>query len=241
MTVSTLNAEQLSCFHFKASFSPCMILQLTRIDFDALEQQLKQTIAKAPNLFMGSPVVVDLEKIKTQGVLNFIKLKHILMSVGLVPIGVRGGNKEQHEAAIIDGLPILTNQKLTVNEKEQPAVHNTHKESTPTFAKFVTTPIRSGMQIYAKGCDLIVAAAVSPGAELLADGSIHIYGPLRGRALAGVQGNTDARIFCRTLENAELVSIAGYYLTKEDIQTNEAKDGTIQIYLDNTRVRILSL
>lgn len=238
MTVSTLNAEQLSCFHFKASFSPCMIFQLIRIDFDILEKQLKQTISKAPNLFLGSPVVIDLEKIKTHGAFNVIKLKHILMAAGLVPIGVRGGTIEQQEAAIIDGLPILNNEKITLTEKVPPAVNT---ESTPTFAKFIATPIRSGMQIYAKGCDLIVAAAVSAGAELLADGNIHIYGPLRGRALAGVQGNTQARIFCRSLEQAELISIAGYYLTKEDIQANEIKEGTIQIYLDNTHVRILSL
>ena len=101
----------------------------------------------------------------------------------------------------------------------------------------MTVPIRSGMQVYAKDTDLIVTASVSPGAELFADGNIHVYGPLRGRALAGVQGNMQARIFCRTLE-AELVSIAGYYLTKEDMQTFTAKDGMVQIYLDNEQIRI---
>ena len=82
-----------------------------------------------------------------------------------------------------------------------------------------------------------MAAQVSPGAELLADGYIHVYGALRGRALAGIQGNTKARIFCRTLE-AELVSIAGYYLTKEDMQDLPKHEGTIQIYLDNEKIKI---
>ena len=102
----------------------------------------------------------------------------------------------------------------------------------------MATPIRSGMQVYAKDSDLIVTAAVSHGAELLADGNIHIYGSLRGRVLAGVQGNMQARIFCRTLEDAELVSIAGYYLTKEDMQNAPAGDGMKQIYLENEQVRI---
>jgi septum site-determining protein MinC len=96
------------------------------------------------------------------------------------------------------------------------------------------------MQIYAKDTDLIVTAPVSAGAELLADGNIHVYGPLRGRALAGVQGNANARIFCRSLE-AELVSIAGYYLTREDMQTLPENHGMIQIYLDNEQVRIEAL
>ena len=85
-----------------------------------------------------------------------------------------------------------------------------------TTARIVTEPVRSGTQIYARGGDLIVTAAVSPGAELVADGNIHVYGPLRGRALAGASGDTSARIFCSRLE-AELVSIAGRYLVSEQL------------------------
>jgi septum site-determining protein MinC len=93
------------------------------------------------------------------------------------------------------------------------------------------------MQIYAKEGDLIVTAQVSAGAELMADGHIHVYGPLRGRAMAGVTGNTNARIFCRAME-AELISIAGYYLTKEDMQQLPESHGMIQVYLENGQVRI---
>lgn len=82
--------------------------------------------------------------------------------------------------------------------------------------KVITDPVRSGQQIYARGGDLIVLSSVSHGAELLADGHIHIYGPLRGRALAGVTGDTSAHIFCQSLE-AELISIAGQYKISEDI------------------------
>lgn len=89
----------------------------------------------------------------------------------------------------------------------------------PAFvpAKIIRHPVRSGQQIYAKGGDLIILSSVSTGAEVLADGNIHIYGPLRGRALAGVLGNTDASIFCMRLE-AELISIAGRYKVDEDVK-----------------------
>lgn len=94
--------------------------------------------------------------------------------------------------------------------------------STARPSKIITTPIRSGQQVYAPGGDLIVLAAVSAGAEILADGNIHVYGPLRGRALAGVQGDTNARIFCQSLE-AELISIAGHFKLDEDFRKDHWK------------------
>ncbi len=103
--------------------------------------------------------------------------------------------------------------------------------------RLITTPIRSGMQVYAREADLVVLASVSPGAELLADGHIHVYGALRGRALAGVRGNKEARIFCSTLE-AELISIAGYYLTKENMPELPAGHGMIQVFLHGEQVLI---
>lgn len=106
-------------------------------------------------------------------------------------------------------------------------------------SKVVTQPVRSGRQIYAQGSDLIVLASISPGAELIADGHIHVYGTLRGRALAGIAGNPQARIFCRSLE-AELVSVAGYWRVRDDIP--EALIGRpVQIYLDNEQVLIEEL
>lgn len=226
------------CFQFKASFSPCTILQMIRYDLEALEKQLADTIARAPNFFIGSPVIIDLEKIKSQGALDFPKLKEVLRALGLVPMGVRGGSTEQIEAAATTGLPLVNIGKNATAELTKPADNpKTELQEQSHMTKLVTTPIRGGMQVYAKNGDLIVVAQVSPGAELLSDGHIHVYGPLRGRALAGVQGDINARIFCRTLE-AELVSIAGFYLTKDDMQTLPAHNGMIQIYLDGEQVRI---
>ena len=102
--------------------------------------------------------------------------------------------------------------------------------------RLVTAPVRSGTQIYARGSDLVVTAAVSPGAELVADGNIHVYGALRGRALAGASGDTAARIFCTRLE-AELVSIAGRYLVSEQMPP-EQRGSPVQIALVDDRLTI---
>ncbi len=234
MTVS--NAAKVNCFQLKASFAPCAILQLMRYDLVALEQQLAESIRRAPNFFIGSPVLVDLEKVNTLNSVDFVALKQLLFSHGLAPIGVRGGSEEQLQAAATAGLPLVNIGKSAFSEQaKEKTVEKVEEKMSAT--KLVTTPIRSGMQVYARGGDLIIVGHVSPGAEVLADGNIHVYGALRGRALAGVQGDTLARIFCHTLE-AELVSIAGFYLTKEDIQLLPEKQELIQVYLEEERVRI---
>jgi len=209
-------------------------MQLTRYDLDELAKQTAVAVNQAPNFFIGSPVILDLEEVKSLGLFDFNRIKQILISNNLVPVGVRGGNAEQQLAAVSAGFPAVTIGKA--KQSDEP----TKKPIQSTLTKLVTSPIRSGMQVYAKDADLIVVGPVSPGAELLADGNIHVYGPLRGRALAGVQGNTQARIFCRTLE-AELVAIAGYYLVKEDMQNLPSHDSMVQIYLENEQVQIAAM
>ncbi|MBT2750645.1 septum site-determining protein MinC, partial [Lysobacter sp. ISL-50] len=102
-----------------------------------------------------------------------------------------------------------------------------------------STPVRSGQQIYADNRDLTVLTTVGAGAEVIADGSVHIYGPLRGRALAGAQGNTKARIFCREF-HAELVAIAGHYKVLEDIP-KELRGKAVQIWLEDEQIKIAAL
>jgi septum site-determining protein MinC len=233
MTASTLGIEHQSCFNLKTSFLPCTMLQLTRYDLDGIEQQLIAAIKQAPVFFAGAPVVIDLEKVYSLGLFNFNKIKDILLANGLVPIGVRSGSKEQITAAQEAGLPLLNLSKSNASDNKK---KSDQVSAAPT--KLVNTPIRSGMQVYAKDADLIVMSQVSPGAEILADGNIHVYGSLHGRALAGVHGNTDARIFCHSLE-AELVSIAGYYLTQEDMQ--KLPQTNVQIFLENQQVQIKGL
>lgn len=233
--------EHIPCFQFKTSFSPCTIMQVTRFNLAEMEKQLEVTIQKAPNFFIGSAVVLDLEPVKAQSTIDIVAIKKLLLDHNMVPVGVRGGSEEQHQAAAGIGIPAIaiggkTSQPFAPSKDEEPA----KKQSPLANTKIITTPIRSGMQIYAKDGDLIVLTSVSPGAELLADGNIHVYGTLRGRALAGVQGNSQARIFCRTLE-AELVAIAGYYLVKEDLQDMASHLSSVQIFLDHEQVKIAAL
>ena len=236
--------ENRACFQLKTSFLACTILQITHYDLDQLAEKIPASVQKAPNFFLGSPVVIDLAAIDTQQTLDFSRIKEILLTNNLVPVGVSGGNDNQIQDAVTAGFPLIT---IGLGKPSKPAVKTKEavqeEVAAPAniqAAKIITTPIRSGMSVYAKDADLIVIAPVSAGAELLADGNIHVYGPLRGRALAGVQGNIQARIFCRTLE-AELVAIAGYYLVKEDMQNLTAHEGTVQVYLDNEQVKIATV
>jgi septum site-determining protein MinC len=103
----------------------------------------------------------------------------------------------------------------------------------------VASPVRGGQVIYARASDLVVVASVNPGAQVIADGSVHVWGPLRGRALAGAQGRKDVRILCLALE-AELVSVAGEYLMAEEIPDN-LRGKPAQVFLDGDRVRIAAL
>jgi septum site-determining protein MinC len=235
--LDSTSIDRQACFQFKASFSPCTIMQVTRYDLDQLEQQLVATISRAPNFFIGSALVIDLEAVKELSSLDFPRIKQIIINNNMVPVGVRGGSDEQHAAAVSIGIPVIAAGRNSKSVSPSTNTKETQKTNQQQPSKLITSPIRSGMQVYAKDADLIVVAPVSAGAELLADGNIHVYGPLRGRALAGVQGDTNARIFCRTLE-AELVAIAGYYLVKEDMHNLASHDSTVQIYLENEQVKI---
>jgi len=220
-------------FRLKAGATSCTILQLMQTDLQEFEQQLGVTVAQAPDFFAGVPVVIDLEKLLPEMTPDFSALKAMMLQKGMVPVGIRHGSEAQREAAHRSGLAALSAGKTSAASGQ----NGTRAESQRPMSRLVTSPVRSGTQIYARDADLVVVASVSPGAELLADGHIHVYGPLRGRALAGVQGNRDARIFCTSLF-AELVSIAGFYLTREDMQSLPENHGMIQVYLEGEQVRI---
>lgn len=140
---------------------------------------------------------------------------------------------EAAEQKVADGEEAAT-QELAVEKPAEPPAPVVR----PT--KLVTTPVRGGVQIYAAGGDLIVLAPVSPGAELLADGNIHVYGPMRGRALAGVKGDTSARIFCQQLA-AELVSIAGNYKVAEDLRRSPQWGQAVHVSLSGDVLNITRL
>jgi len=129
-------------------------------------------------------------------------------------------------------------------EAESPRVrdgqNDTQQLSQNKSTKIIYQPVRSGQQVYAKGGDLIVMAAVNPGAEIVADGNIHVYAPMKGRALAGVMGDQTARIFCQSM-HAELIAIAGNFRVFEDNLPAEIRDKSVQAYLDGEQLIVSQL
>ena len=188
-----------------------MVIRAVMLRDPEFERELARQIARSPRFFQHAPVVLDL-----RGVENFTEASEFetardkLKALTLTMVGVQNAQPAQLEAAAAAGLAGFAPNASTQPREAGPAA------AAATRARLVSEPVRSGTQIYARGSDLIVTAAVSPGAELIADGNIHIYGVLRGRALAGASGDAAARIFCTRLE-AELVSIAGRYLVSEQL------------------------
>lgn len=187
---------------------------------EVIQQALEEKIAQAPAFLKHAPVVLNVASL--EGVANWQQIQHAVMSTGLHVVGISGCKDESLKAAITRaGLPLLNEGKEKVARETKTAAPDPVTDTAPvaapyTQARFIDTPIRSGQRIYAQNSDLIVASHVSAGAELIADGNIHIYGTMRGRALAGASGNTDAHIFCTHLY-AELVSVAGEYRLSDEI------------------------
>ncbi len=231
-TISEDLTSKTLAFQLKGSLFTLTVLQLLTADLSLIRSQLLAHIQRSPNFFRYAPIIIELHKIEEMQFLDFQKLNVLLREMTLIPVGVRGGTEAQAQAAVAAGLALLANTKSSM--KTQAALKKQATAHPKT--KLVTQPVRSGQQIYAKGADLIVTAAVSAGAELLADGNIHVYGPLRGRALAGINGDKTARIFCKSLA-AELVSIAGHYWVSEDLKVPLDREG-VQIYLEEDRLRL---
>lgn len=221
-----------SAFQLKGSVLTVSVLQILSFDYSAFAKQLNDLVQKNPNFFQHMPVVIDLQKIYSlDNDINFTEINSLLRKSSLVPVGVINANSKQIASATEVGLGILPNTKTTNPPPRQA------KKTERT--KIITQPVRSGQQIYAKNTDLIVVASVSNGAEILADGNIHVYGSLRGRAIAGASGDATARIFCHKLE-AELVSIAGYYKLQEELAQIE-HEGHSQIFLEEEQLVITPL
>ncbi len=234
----TLTGTSQEAFKLKASLLTLTTCHLFNSDPLLIQQQLKPLVDQTPQFFRALPIILDLSSLQPSHgqTVDFSAIISCLRRHGLIPMGIRGGSTEQQTFATNAGLAILSNVKLETAESTAP------KLPSSSTAKLITQPVRSGQQIYAKNSDLIVLTAVSPGAELLADGNIHVYGRLKGRALAGVTGDPNTHIFCKNLE-AELVAIAGHYWLSEDLQDlypSPSKEG-VHISLHQERLQITVL
>ncbi|WP_333876567.1 septum site-determining protein MinC [Methylobacter sp.] len=237
-TDSQQHTHHLPVLEFKSSTFSVPVLVLAGNDIITIEQQLQEKIHQAPEFFKNSPLVFDLQELNSLDLdINVTELINIIRKLGLLPIGIRGGVAQQNQQALELGIPIHSGHSIAASSgtpKQQTPDPEPEAAPEPQFIAATTTlithPVRSGQRIYAEG-DLVILAQVSAGAEILAEGNIHVYGSLRGRALAGVQGNTEARIFCSDLQ-AELISIAGNYKISEDLNS-AVHNQPVQIYLQN--------
>lgn len=218
---------------FKGSSFTLSVVHLHHTHPDVVRQALQDKIDQAPAFLKNAPVVLNVASL--DGDVNWKQMQQAIASTGLRIVGVSGCKDEALKRMIARaGLPILSEGKEQKKSPEPVAV--AAPENVVTKTRLVTTPVRSGQQIYARNTDLIVTNSVSAGAELVADGNIHIYGMMRGRALAGASGDHDCQIFCTSL-SAELVSIAGEYWIMDQIPAEyfakaarlSLKDGALTI------------
>jgi septum site-determining protein MinC len=202
--------------------------------------QLHKEIGRAPDFYRHAPVVIDVGPIASRSPINLAEFGRRLRQLQLVPVGLQNGDDNWNQAAITAGLGVFpagrptsgAQQRIPETETNRPAARP-RAQATETIApmavqqqqpqggggrsRVITEPVRAGQQIYAKDADLVALAPVRPGAELLADGSIHVYSSLLGRAHAGIGGDQAARIFCQSMQ-AQLISIAGIYLVNDQIE-----------------------
>ena len=233
-------------------------LRIRTMDVQRLVQEMQERVARAPKLFGRAAVILDFGGLsRSPDVDNARALLEGLRGAGVLPVALAYGTAETELLSQQLGLPLLAKFRAQYERAEQaeaaaPPPRETRRPAAAAVVAAAPAPaeapkpgrmqlanVRSGQQLYAENCDLTVMATVGAGAEVIADGSIHIYGTLRGRALAGAQGNTAARIFCRDF-HAELVAIAGHYKVLDDVPDN-LRGKAVQVWLEQDQIKIAAL
>ena len=253
--------QSIAALEFKSTSLTVPALLLASNDLSVIEAGLREKMAPNAAFFRDSPLLIDLHRVNGLELdIDVRQLVGVLRRLKLLPISLRGGTEAQNKIALSMGLalnvPSASSNKRTSASSASaaepvapaaPAVVEAPAEIPAPIAKdgpaktenmLITQPVRSGQRVYSRG-DLTVTATVSAGAEIMAEGNIHVYGSLRGRALAGVQGDVTARIFCMDLQ-AELLSIAGIYQLRDDI-SKEVQHKAAQVSLDDEMIVIKQL
>ncbi len=219
------------------------VLHLSDGNPDRIRQLLEAKVAQAPQFFNCAPLVLNVERLSE--IPDFEQLRELVESEDFVLVGITGARDETMKtAAKAAGLAVMVSGKSRKADPEPAAPAPDPGEAAPVApvqapmepSKVHVGPVRSGQQIYAAGTSLVVLGSVSPGAEVIADDSIHIYGALRGRAIAGAKGNPLARIYCQQLQ-AELLSIAGTFQLSDALPAGLIQE-PVHIRLDNEQLRI---
>ncbi len=234
-------------------------LRVRTLDIARLAAEMRERVARAPKLFARAAVILDFGGLTaTPDAATARALIEALREAGVLPVALAWGSSDNEALAVELGLPLLAKFRAqyepvagaTETVAPRPAARPAPEPAPAARAAaprpaasapglVQAAPVRSGQQVYAENRDLTILSQVGAGAEVIADGSIHIYGPLRGRALAGAQGNAGARIFCRAF-HAELVAVAGHYKVLEDIP-KELHGKPVQVWLENEELKIAAL
>ncbi|MDR6093665.1 septum site-determining protein MinC [Stenotrophomonas sp. SORGH_AS_0321] len=240
-------------------------LRIRTMDVERLVQEMNERVNRAPKLFGRAAVILDFGGLsRTPDVASAKALLDGLRGAGVLPVALAYGTSEIELLSQQLGLPLLAKFRAQYERADaEPAPPRAAPAAAPAREPRRAAPaaaalaaasapgeapkpgrmqlanVRSGQQLYAENCDLTVMGTVGAGAEVIADGSIHIYGTLRGRALAGAQGNTAARIFCRDF-HAELVAIAGHYKVLDDVPDN-LRGKAVQVWLEQDQIKIAAL
>ena len=248
----TTAAQSRSSFDLKSASLPVVAVLLKTTDAAQFAADLAERVADAPGFFDNDPVLIDLAPVReAEASIDFAAIAAALRRHHTLPVAVRGGSPAQMDAARAAGLaaapdapharaeapaaPVQEVIREVIREVEVEVVREVPMPGPG--AVVVDKPLRSGQQVYARGADLVVMAVVSFGAEVIADGNIHVYAPLRGRAIAGARGNTEARIFSTCME-PQLVSIAGIYRTTETELPADVRGKPAQVRLDGEKLII---
>ncbi|GAB3664657.1 septum site-determining protein MinC [Ramlibacter alkalitolerans] len=246
MTVA-LAGRTPATFEIKSANLPLVALLLKSSDLQLLEQDLQGRFGEQSEFFDHDPMVIDLAP-AGEGEIDFARLVGLLKRYRVMPVAVKSGTPSQMQAALAAGLASAQDAALTPalsrrEREEQPAPAQPVAVQAPpasTSALVIDKPLRSGQQVYARGRDVVVLAMVNAGAEVIADGHIHVYAPLRGKAIAGARGDAEARILTLCLE-PELVSIAGVYRTSEHPLPDTLRGKPAQIRLEGEKLVMLPL
>lgn len=248
--MAVVPSSTLPAFELKSATLSLVAVVLKTTDLVVLSQALDERFGNSPGLFDQDPVAIDLSQVRDSLVpIDFVVLTHLLRGYKMLPVAVRSGNAQQMEDALAAGLseahggsaPALPVRTFTPEDPPTtPAALEPEPAPAARATMIVDKPLRSGQRIYAKGSDLVVLAVVSYGAEVIADGNIHVYAPLRGRALAGALGDIDARIFATCME-PQLLSIAGIYRTTDTELHKSVHGKPAQVRLDGEKLVVLPL
>ena len=241
----TTPAQARASFDLKSASLPVVAVVLKTPDATLLAADLAERLADDPGFFDRDAVLIDLTLVReTEAPLDFPALCAALRAHSTLPVAVRGGSPAQMAAAAEAGLAPAPDAAAPRAETAPREVVREVQVEVPVEVAVpgpgtlvIDKPLRSGQQVYARGADLVVLAVVSFGAEVIADGNIHVYAPLRGRAIAGARGNTEARIFSTCLE-PQLVSIAGIYRTTETELPADVRGKPAQVRLDGEKLLI---